>query len=217
MFLQYKSFDLTASIALVAALAYLVERPSARRYFLAGVVIGLVAILGRNHGIYGLIGGLGVIGYLILCNRAGGTFYSILIWWIAGVFVGYIPMLLALALVPGWAAAFWDGIRFLFEIKSTNISPPIPWPSLKPIVGLLPFTVSNPTAVVLIGNVVGLFFIALPTFGGPALPTQSMRGSKMKQFHPLWSHPYSWRCPMPITRFLVPMSSTFRLGFFHFF
>ncbi|MGO9374471.1 MAG: hypothetical protein ACLQBD_20565 [Syntrophobacteraceae bacterium] len=165
MFLQYKSFDLTASIALVAALAYLVERPSARRYFLAGVVIGLVAILGRNHGIYGLIGGLGVIGYLILCNRAGGTFYSILIWWIAGVFVGYIPMLLALALVPGWAAAFWDGIRFLFEIKSTNISPPIPWPSLKPIVGLLPFTVSNPTAVVLIGNVVGLFFIALPTFG----------------------------------------------------
>jgi hypothetical protein len=163
MYLQFKTFEFTVSIALVAVLAYLVERPSTRRYFLAGVVIGLAAIFGRNHGMYGVIGSLGVIGYLILCNRAGGKFYSILIWWIAGVFVGYIPMLLALALVPGLAGAFWESIRFIFEIKGTNLSLPIPWPSLKPIAGLLPL--SNPTAVVVLGIVVGLFFVALPIFG----------------------------------------------------
>ena len=48
--------------------------------------------------------------------------------WSAGVVIGYLPILLMALLVPGFAVAFWDSIRFLFEIKATNLPLPIPWP-----------------------------------------------------------------------------------------
>lgn len=129
MFPRHKLFDITLSISLVAVLAYLIEKPSNGRFFLTGTIIGLVAIFGRNHGLYGAIGSSGVIIYLTMLRHASAPLRDAVKWWLSGIFVGYLPLLLALLLVPGLAHAFWDGIRFtLFEYKGTNLPLPVPWP-----------------------------------------------------------------------------------------
>ncbi|MGB8408783.1 MAG: hypothetical protein WCE58_02585, partial [Gallionella sp.] len=49
---QYRVFDIALPIILVSALSFLVEKPTPCRYFLTGLVIGIVAVFGRNHGVY---------------------------------------------------------------------------------------------------------------------------------------------------------------------
>lgn len=51
MFPRHKLFDISLSIFLVYMLAFMSESPTARRYFLAGFCMGIVAVFGRNHGI----------------------------------------------------------------------------------------------------------------------------------------------------------------------
>ena len=48
-FPSFKSYDEAASVALIFSLALLVEKPTVRRYFFAGIVLGLVSTIGRNH------------------------------------------------------------------------------------------------------------------------------------------------------------------------
>jgi hypothetical protein len=157
MFPRHKLFDITLSISLVATLAYLIEQPSLRRYFLTGLVVGLVATFGRNHGLYGAIGSVGAIVYLRF-GRDGASLLSVLKWWLAGVSVGYLPVILLLAVVPGFPRAFWESILFWFECKCTNIPLPIPWPWNVPF-GQMHWLES------VRGVLVGLFFIGTLTFG----------------------------------------------------
>ena len=71
---RHKIFDISISIAQVGALAFLVHKPSIRRYFLAGLCVGLFAVFGRNHGLYGLVGGLGVMAYLAYRRESGPAY-----------------------------------------------------------------------------------------------------------------------------------------------
>ncbi len=151
MFTPYKLFDITASIALVGVLAYLIERPSLRRCFVCGLVLGLAAVFGRNHGLYGVIGCFGAIVCLAVFNQGRLRLISALGWWAAGIMIGYMPMLLALAFVPGFAKAYWEVLRFTFEWRSTNLPLPVPWPWRPPI------NTRN--------FMIGSFFIALPLSG----------------------------------------------------
>ena len=157
MFPRHKLFDITISVSLIAVLTLLMERPSLRRYFLTGVVVGLVATFGRNHGLYGVIGSWGVIAYLRF-RHDGPSLVSVLMWWALGVVVGYLPLILLLVLVPGFARAFWESIMFWFECSCTNIRLPIPWP------WGLPFGQMGLGESVR-GVVVGLFFIGVLLFG----------------------------------------------------
>ena len=56
MFPRHKLFDVSLSMVLIGVLAFLVENPTNRRYFLAGLCVGLAAVFGRNHGVYGAAG-----------------------------------------------------------------------------------------------------------------------------------------------------------------
>lgn len=157
MFPRHKLFDVSVSIALVGILAFLAERPSPHRYFLTGLCVGIAALFGRNHGVYGVVGSLGVMAFLAIGRDAShGAGKGFLIW-AAGVAAGYLPVFVMLAFIPGFAPSFWESVRFLMETQSTNLPLPVPWPWRVPFgeLGLLQSVR---------GILVGLFFIAIAVF-----------------------------------------------------
>ena len=156
MYPRYKLFDITLSIALMAALAFVVRTASRKACFTAGVVVGLVAVFGRNHGVYGVAASVAAIAYLASREEAF-RFPADLAAWAAGVAVGYLPMLAMIAFVPGFAMAFWESVRFLFEIKTTNLPLQTPWPWLIPLATDFPIVAAR-------DFLAGMFFIAIVGF-----------------------------------------------------
>ena len=157
MFPRHKLFDISLSILLIGILACLVQNPTNRRYFFAGLCLGLVAIFGRNHGIYGAAGSVGVMLWLRIKHVEGPGLIKGFALWAAGVTAGFTPILFMALLVPGFAVAFWESIRFLFEIKATNLPLPVPWP------WQVNFAV--PLGEAIRGVLVGLFFIGTVVLG----------------------------------------------------
>lgn len=158
MFPYYKVFDISVSILLIGVLAFLVQQPTGWRCFISGVGVGLVAIFGRNHGVYAVVGSLGVMLWLSIKQTEGPGLIKRVTLWTGGVVAGYTPVLFMALLVPGFAAAFWDSIRFLFEVSATNLPLPVPWP------WLVNFD-SVPLSEAIRGVLVGLFFVATIVFG----------------------------------------------------
>lgn len=153
MFPRHKLFDISLAIMQVGVVAWWLARPQRRRYFLAGMSLGLVACFGRNHGVYGVAAhGLAMI-WLAASARRWPAWRDVGAWCI-GLMVGYLPMLIACVVVPGFAAALWESVAFLFEVKTTNLTLPIPWPWLVPFSQL-------PAAEGLRQGLVGLTFALL--------------------------------------------------------
>lgn len=158
MFPRHKLFDISLSVLLIGVLAFLVQSPTNRRYFFAGLCVGLVAIFGRNHGMYAVAGSLGVMLWLSIKRSENPGLIKGFALWVGGIAAGFSPILFMALLVPGFAAAFWDSIRFLFEVKATNLPLPVPWPWLVNM-NSVPF--GDAVRSVLIG----LFFVATVLFG----------------------------------------------------
>lgn len=158
MFPRHKLFDISLSILLIAVLTYLIQNPTSRRYFFTGLCVGLIAIFGRNHGMYGVVSSIGVILWLSIKRVDGSGFIKGFSLWAVGVAAGFAPLLLMTLLIPGFAIAFWESITFLFEVKTTNLPLPIPWP------WQVSFA-SVPLGEAIRGVLVGLFFIATLVFG----------------------------------------------------
>jgi hypothetical protein len=154
---RHKLFDISLSIILIGILTFLVQQPSRRRFFLAGMGVGLVAVFGRNHGAYGVAGILGVVIYLACRQRDIKTLLAGLAWCGCGGGVGYLPLLVLAAAVPAFAAAFLDGLRAIFA-HGTNLTLPVPWPWLVPVTQL-------PLSIAAAGLLTGMFFIAIVGFG----------------------------------------------------
>jgi len=170
---RHKLFDVTLSIALVAALAALVRRPDARFHFVAGLAVGAAAVFGRNHGVYGVVGSLLAMGFIAMGGaRPPGMARNVVLWAI-GIAVGYAPMLLLALFVPGFFAAVVESVRFLFEVEATNLPLPVPWPWTVPF-GRLGMLQGAREALV------GLFFIAIVVFAAAAVAwvfTRRVRGA----------------------------------------
>jgi len=126
----FKACDFAVSIGLVAALAHLAERPDVRRHFIAGAAVGLAAVFGRNHGVYGLAGSILAMALLSGRREPGCTWLRALGAWAGGIVVGYLPVLILLIGCPGFARPFWDGVRFLLATGQFNIPLPVRWPWL---------------------------------------------------------------------------------------
>ena len=162
MFAQHKTFDISLSIMLIGTLAHLVRKPTIWSYGLAGLIVGVAALFGRNHGIYGVVGSMGVIVWINLFPFAGITVIRNITSWIAGVLVGFLPILIMMLFISGFRTAFIDSVLELFTQRATNIplSIPLPWN----------VEFSDIGAWKLIQQVlIGLFFIALPVFGAVSL------------------------------------------------
>lgn len=128
MFPRFKLHDISASIALVGILYYLVREPSAHRFFAAGVVVGITAMIGQNHGFYGVISSLAVMAFLFTGREMEVRPPRAAILWALGIVVGYLPVLLMIAAVPGYARALWGELMFMIEFGATNLPLPVPWP-----------------------------------------------------------------------------------------
>ncbi|MDR3088450.1 MAG: hypothetical protein LBU39_01360 [Desulfobulbaceae bacterium] len=159
MFPRHKLFDISLSIFLVSVLAFWARRPSARRYFLAGLAIGLVAVFGRNHGMYGLAGSLLMMLWLrIRPSVDSPSWLKALALWVAGLAVGYAPIIILAILEPGYVAAAYESLHFLFARKTTNLPLPIPWPWNVPFASL-------PLNEAIRNGLIGVFFVLLPLCG----------------------------------------------------
>ena len=128
MFPRHKMFDIAASIFLIGILSQLVRNSQPRNYFLVGLGVELVAVFGRNHGVYGAIGSFCVMIWLRVGGGAGCGFLRGLGLWVCGVIIGFLPILLMALLIPGFGSAFVESLRFLFEQGATNLPLAAPWP-----------------------------------------------------------------------------------------
>jgi hypothetical protein len=120
-------YDVTASVMLVASLGWMLDEPSRRRCFLTGVVLGVAALIRRDHGLYGGVAESAALVYLVAGERRIRALPALMSW-SAGVLTGYAPMQLAVLFVPGFWDRLWMTLHVYFEVGATNLPLPIPWP-----------------------------------------------------------------------------------------
>ena len=154
---RHKMYDISMSICLVGALCLLARSPRLRNYFLAGLGVGIAAVFGRNHGLYGAAGSLGLMTWLSVKRTKEPDFRKSFLLWVCGVAVGFSPILLMAAVLPGFDSAFAESIRLLFEQGETNLPLPVPWPWTVDVSTL-------PSAEAVRRLLLGLFFLGLPLF-----------------------------------------------------
>jgi hypothetical protein len=117
--------DAFAAVVLIAALAHALARPAARRrWLLAGVALGLCATIGINHGLYGTLG-LALAAVHLWRRGLRRELLHGIGPAVAGAVIGYAPVLLMFLAVDGFAVAFVDSIRILFEWGTTNLDLPL--------------------------------------------------------------------------------------------
>jgi hypothetical protein len=89
----------------------------------------MAAFFGRNHGLYGLLGFVLIMFFArYKCHEA--DLVRKLAAFFGGILAGYLPMIVMIIAVDGFAGTMWESIKFLLELGSTNIPLPVPWPWL---------------------------------------------------------------------------------------
>jgi len=124
----YKVFDHVASVLVVALIWAILKFQDKRIWFISGVALGFAALIGRNHGIYGLAAFTIVFIWLLATSNDRLATVKIGLTFIAGVVLGFSPTLLLVFIADGFWQAFLESIYALFQAGSTNINLPIPWP-----------------------------------------------------------------------------------------
>jgi len=127
---RHKIIDVAASVWMTFFLAWLIVQPTRRRHLLAGMQVGLLWILGRNHALYAAVAALAITVILAVGEPdPRHTLWRRLRWGAAGMAVGMIPMLLMLLVVPGMARGYWQNAVLRYVQYGASSPPlPVPWP-----------------------------------------------------------------------------------------
>ena len=122
---DFKVADAFAVLLLTASLAHTLRDPGPRRWAIHGVAVGVAAVVGINHALYGVVAVALAWAWLIHDGRAPVSLAAVCAT-AAGAAVGYAPVLALHAFEPGFTAAYVDFVGQLFEAGSTNVhvSPP---------------------------------------------------------------------------------------------
>jgi hypothetical protein len=127
---RYKYVESGFAMLNVYVALRLILNPTQSRYFLLGVVVGLTAYFGRNLGLYTALGSCVVLIYVQLkvsrLPLRQALFRAAV--WASGVAAGYLPMVLMIVLIPGFADAFRESILFRLRQDNLNIPRPVVWP-----------------------------------------------------------------------------------------
>lgn len=129
---RHKLYDhVTIWLLLIAGERYL-QLPSMRRAWWLGVIIGVVAMIGRNHGLYGACVG----GMLLLVVWAQPQAWRQRIvqagWCAAGVVVGFLPTILIMVLDARFGQEYVRNTIAIVTRGNVNMPLPIAWPWLAP-------------------------------------------------------------------------------------
>lgn len=107
---RHKVFDQALSLLLASVILLALAKPRSRGYwFLFGVLTGLAACIGRNHGVFFVAGAVLTGGYL-LWTGAAVRMGSTLAAYVLGTAIGYLPVLALCVVEPGFGPAFWESI-----------------------------------------------------------------------------------------------------------
>lgn len=177
MYPRHKVFDISISMIMVAGLCYLLQKPTTSRHFCLGLLVGLAAIFGRNHGVYGAIASLLAMVWITLQATKTEHWWKNGLYWGAGVVSGYLPVVAMCILIPGYFQGVLETILFMFEQGNTNLPLPIPWP----------WTVGFGTAGIVIEMrwfLIGICFMALAVFGIGTLAWAFRQRFTGTQVHP---------------------------------
>lgn len=140
---RHKRIDCVLPLPALLAAVSLIERRDTRSHVRAGIVAGVIAFFGRNHGFYVLVGLIAVTWFVAPPRRWG--FVQRLGSLVGGAAIGYLPMLLLWVVYPSFLPAF---LRLSSQIAGSR--------------GLLggfrwPWLASTPREVV-----IGVLFVAVP-------------------------------------------------------
>jgi hypothetical protein len=127
IFPPWKFFEPALALIGVWIAARLAERPTLARHVAAGAFAGLAAFFGRNHGLYAVVAQVALIGFIALRTEPRSLVRRLAAW-SGGIVLGYSPMLVLIATVPGYGQSVLDSIRFYAEQESTNLAIDAPWP-----------------------------------------------------------------------------------------
>lgn len=138
-FPRHKIYEQSLSLVLACAIYFvLVSGASAKRWCLLGLVTGLAAVMGRNHGVFFLVGSSLTMGFLFLTQRKvlrSASFVS----YSGGVVIGYAPIWLLCIFNTSFLHSFWSSllktagwqiplqIPFLWNVDLTSMSVPMKW------------------------------------------------------------------------------------------
>lgn len=141
---RHKRIDCVLPLAAILAAVSLIERRDTRSHIRAGIVAGVIAFFGRNHGFYAIVGLIAVTWFVAPPQRL--AFVKRLGSLLAGAAMGYLPMLLLWAVYPSFLPAF---LRLSSQIAGNRgpLGKGFPWPWLA----------STPR-----GFVIGMIFVAVP-------------------------------------------------------
>jgi hypothetical protein len=137
---RYRVFEFTLPLVAILAGTRLLEAPSQRRCFELGLVTGLCAFFGRNHGAYVLVAAVLVLGLsleegTLSLGRRVAAFSG-------GLASGLSPLLVMAAFVPGFAAALLALVHLNLQ-TGTQLARVLPVPGVnvgwpRSILGPLP-------------------------------------------------------------------------------
>ncbi len=157
MYVWYKIFDSACSIFVIGTLKFLLESPSKNRFFISGIFLGLIAVFGRNHGIYGIFGLMLILAFMFYQATNKKELLKNTFYFLPGLIVGFSPLFVMIGLIPGFGKAFWESIISVFKFKSTNFPLNIPWP------WAVDFS-SRPFRYAIPDLLVGIFFVFILIF-----------------------------------------------------
>ena len=126
MYPRHKLFESALAMGAVYVATHLIEKSSPKRFWLAGVFVGLAGFFGRNLGLYTLLAFLAIL--LMLRWQTKERLLPAAARLMGGVLAGYLPMFLLMMLSPGFLSSFVDSVLVILNRGSTNLPLPIPWP-----------------------------------------------------------------------------------------
>ena len=125
---RHKLFEPAIAMVAVYVGVLFLEKPSLRRAFLVGAVVGLAATFRRNHGVYMV---LALAPLVVAASMAAGTVRNGLraaAVFGVGICAGFSPVWLSACFVPGFARAYLESVTVILSRGVTNQALAVPWP-----------------------------------------------------------------------------------------